>query len=247
MPPCRPLLADIAPIPDVRDPRGKRHPLAAVLALACVAMLCGARSYTAVAALRTLAIGLLRLAGFTAVAPATRRLAALPWLALSLIGCSRELNDPGGIYTTVDMAGPGAMLEPIGGLPTRMGIVRPVSLVCCTPTVEPPENTPSVKGDECMSATANAALARTVYEAFNNHEFDRALESVDDAVEIEVYPQGISLHGREGFREMMQRHKAPWPDGRVEVLSQLASDDGVTNECRYHITAITCHSCSNSG
>ncbi len=42
------------------------------------------------AALRNLAIGLLRLAGFAAIAPATRRLAALPWQALALIGCSRE-------------------------------------------------------------------------------------------------------------------------------------------------------------
>jgi len=49
MHPCRPLLAGIATIPDVRDRRGKRHPLVGVLALACVATLCGARSYSAVA------------------------------------------------------------------------------------------------------------------------------------------------------------------------------------------------------
>ena len=42
------------------------------------------------AALRNLAISLLRLAGFSAIAPATRRLAALPWQALALIGCHRE-------------------------------------------------------------------------------------------------------------------------------------------------------------
>ncbi|MGH2387199.1 MAG: ISAs1 family transposase [Chloroflexota bacterium] len=42
------------------------------------------------AAIRNLAIGLLRLAGFAAIAPATRRLAALPWQALALLGCARE-------------------------------------------------------------------------------------------------------------------------------------------------------------
>ena len=49
MPTCRPLLDVIATIPDVRDRRGKRHPLAGVLALACAATLCGVRGYSAVA------------------------------------------------------------------------------------------------------------------------------------------------------------------------------------------------------
>jgi hypothetical protein len=39
------------------------------------------------AALRNLAISLLRLACYTAIASATRRLPALPWHALALLGC----------------------------------------------------------------------------------------------------------------------------------------------------------------
>ena len=49
VPQTRPLIEVLAEIPDCRSPHGKRHPLGAILALACSAMLCGYRSYTAIA------------------------------------------------------------------------------------------------------------------------------------------------------------------------------------------------------
>src|SRR6266581_5197896 len=45
----RPLIEVFSDISDVRKSRGKRHPLSAILALACCAMLCGSRSYSAIA------------------------------------------------------------------------------------------------------------------------------------------------------------------------------------------------------
>ena len=45
----RPLIEVLAEIPDFRSNQGKRHPLAAILALVCSALLCGYRSYTAMA------------------------------------------------------------------------------------------------------------------------------------------------------------------------------------------------------
>ena len=49
IPQLRPLIEVFSDIPDVRKSRGKRHPLSAILALSCCAMLCGARSYSAIA------------------------------------------------------------------------------------------------------------------------------------------------------------------------------------------------------
>jgi hypothetical protein len=45
----RPIVEILAEIPDFRKDKGKRHPLPAILALVCVAMMCGAKSYSAIA------------------------------------------------------------------------------------------------------------------------------------------------------------------------------------------------------
>lgn len=46
---CRPLIEVLSEVPDFRRAQGKRHPLPAILALACAATLCGYKSYGAMA------------------------------------------------------------------------------------------------------------------------------------------------------------------------------------------------------
>lgn len=45
----RPLVDILSEIPDFRKAKGKRHPLSAILAMACAATLCGYKSYSAMA------------------------------------------------------------------------------------------------------------------------------------------------------------------------------------------------------
>jgi hypothetical protein len=48
-PPIRPLMASLHEIPDRRSPRGRRHPLAAMLGSMCVALRWGSRRDSAIA------------------------------------------------------------------------------------------------------------------------------------------------------------------------------------------------------
>ena len=64
--PAGSLLAFLAAVPDPRSRHGRRHPLSAILGLACCAILCGAKSYAAIAQWgQDQDLGLMHRLGFT--------------------------------------------------------------------------------------------------------------------------------------------------------------------------------------
>ena len=63
------LVDMLAEVPDPRNKKGCRHPLVSMLALTVVGLLCGQRSYTAIAKWARLHPDLRRALGFTANKP----------------------------------------------------------------------------------------------------------------------------------------------------------------------------------
>jgi steroid delta-isomerase-like uncharacterized protein len=81
-----------------------------------------------------------------------------------------------------------------------------------------------------MSATENAALARRIYQLFSDDKLDDALELVTEDVEAVLVPFGQTFHGRDGFTGFMQGFKGAFPDIRISVTNQVATDDQVVSE-----------------
>jgi steroid delta-isomerase-like uncharacterized protein len=81
-----------------------------------------------------------------------------------------------------------------------------------------------------MSAHENAALARRIYQLFSDDKLDDALELVTEEVEAVLVPFGQTFHGRDGFTGFMQGFKGAFPDIRISVTNQVATDEQVVSE-----------------
>lgn len=112
----RPLVEVFAAMPDFRKSRGKRHALSAIFALACCAMLCGARSYSAIAEWgRNYGTRIARALGFTHHTPCAATLhtifrhidrdafeAHLGVWAESVVGSQASAAEPPGAAVALD-------------------------------------------------------------------------------------------------------------------------------------------------
>lgn len=87
-----------------------------------------------------------------------------------------------------------------------------------------------------MSAPENAARARKLYDAFNQHDFERCLAQATEDIEVVLIPFGQTFQGHAGFREFMDSFKTAFPDLTVTVTNQVATEDQVVNECTWQGT-----------
>jgi steroid delta-isomerase-like uncharacterized protein len=81
-----------------------------------------------------------------------------------------------------------------------------------------------------MTAQDNAALARKIYQLFNQGRVDDAIELATEDVELILVPFGQTFHGREGFRTFLQGFHSAFPDIQIVVTNQVATDDQVVTE-----------------
>jgi steroid delta-isomerase-like uncharacterized protein len=81
-----------------------------------------------------------------------------------------------------------------------------------------------------MVAQDNATLARRIYELFSNDKFDDVLALARDDVEVVFVPAGQTFRGHEGFTQFMQSFKSAFPDIKLTVTNQIATDEYVVTE-----------------
>jgi SnoaL-like polyketide cyclase len=92
--------------------------------------------------------------------------------------------------------------------------------------------------DTITAAQENMALARSLFDLYNNRQSDPAwLEKsmaafAADAEDIDV-PSGTTLQGPDGHKRISLFFAENFPDMRVEPTNAFATEDQVTIECTW--------------
>ena len=73
----------------------------------------------------------------------------------------------------------------------------------------------------------NAAIVRDLYDAFNDHDLDRAAAMVSEDFElVDFAADGQAFRGPEGFRQWHQIFLTAVPDAKAEVTNVVAAGEG---------------------
>jgi steroid delta-isomerase-like uncharacterized protein len=76
----------------------------------------------------------------------------------------------------------------------------------------------------------NVAISRSLYEAWNNRDFDKVASLVADDGEILIVGSGTSFRGPDGAREFSRMWADGFPDGKVTIDKTCDSGDTVCLE-----------------
>ena len=168
----RPLVEVFVAIPDFRQSRGKRHALSAIFALACCAMLCGARSYSAIAEWgRNYGIRIARALGFTHDTP-----------------CAATLHT---IFRHIDR----------DEFEAYLGVWADSVVESQAPAAEPPGTAVALDGKTLRGSKKQGAPGMHLLSALAHHVgVTLAQHAVDDKTNeitaVETLLQGLVLEGR---------------------------------------------------
>ena len=77
---------------------------------------------------------------------------------------------------------------------------------------------------------ANAAVVRSLFDAFNGGDLERAVATVTADFELVDLASAQTLHGREGCRQWLQTFRTALPDARTEIVSLVAMGDVAASE-----------------
>ena len=78
-----------------------------------------------------------------------------------------------------------------------------------------------------METQDNAAIVRNLYDAFNDHDLDRAAAMVSEDFElVDFAAEGQAFRGPEGFRQWLQVFLTAAPDAKVELTNVVAAGEG---------------------
>ena len=68
-----------------------------------------------------------------------------------------------------------------------------------------------------MATQDNAALARTFYDSYNNHDFDQAITLCDEDLQWVNLSTGETFRGPEGCRRFLEGWANGFPESSVEI------------------------------
>ena len=78
-----------------------------------------------------------------------------------------------------------------------------------------------------MEPQDNSAIVRGLFDAFNDHDLDRAAAMVSEDFElVDFAADGQTFRGSEGIRQWLQVFLTAFPDAEVEVTNAVAAGEG---------------------